>query len=1725
MSQFNIINGLRDIFDDTCTRQVVSCLIRNSLIWDFLAEEKNFRETKKIIGNNQNNWTISKIVQAAAGFNNVYEIKEDPNLNYSIEEINNWISNNIPIERLSEIAFRIQASKSEFGLENILDKICQKEHSRKILHLWATIFSVCFVEENDKKEFINVFLINLKDITRVKLFSEILYTDSDIYNYFLKYIKDNSEKIYLSPIIFIIKELGKKENGKLAIKIAERLVEHYSLDKLQFSSSDSIIGLLNLLEKKHNLAYLYQLIGDGKTLEIANREIKNLSEELNNQFENITDNKDVILDDDSFNNERESNNSSEGNSLIRKIRAAKKVIKTDFCSGKLLTQKIYQEFLNPEKIIDSINFFSFGRDNEIDEIIELLDECGLVQESDELLQALVEFDPVNSKYLQHLAILNHKHGNQDKAVEIFRRLENLDKLAREEKLMLAESLEYCGEWSESFKIREKINFVSYENVQELVICAYRSGYKGEFDNIFEGNPFHIRESGLYKVINLLCTPKIEEFKIESEITEFWNTLKNDSEKILFIEHLRNNHENGKAIELLEKAVDEQQNNLPFVNELINIYQDGRKSENILTILKKIKMNGDVKQDDFERILEFLFTYKFNDKVKSILADFEQKWQLSIKKNTQTARIYLLENKYAEAQKLLSVLYQQKTSDQDLLVDFLLAQLKCNSMEFPIGLEVEKLHSIDEVKRLVRQNTNSNNIILRIIDVEFFAQNKIERYSEFLEKKSGENEDSIWRIKAAIGLTHFRENRFDLAIQLLKEVQRILPFNAKLLNKLLAAYLKLKLWKEAEVILYQILSIEGFSPILFAQIDQQMNCVEEWRSFLDRQIQVFPESKELRILFALALIQNEKNDEAARIVKELLKLSPLNNEYYLISAQILIDAGDPDYAEYILDIFFSNAKALGEAEYLAGAFLYERLGKFEQSLVMVNSISIFNEKLKTYKVGLLAKTGQLEEAIRMIDKINLENDERTTIVTLPIVTSPTWNSIEKEDSYIYRFGAKLNFQTGNLEKAITLAYRGLRLFPMDEALVAQYLGLLFLSGKSGSFSEVLGLADLEKSKNLDLICQLGESALISGEEINAANHLSHCIKLGEDNPRVKALQSRLLLRNGNYDEAKFLYKELKKEYDINKKKIFDSNNEFSISNEMWLAQAAIDFKDYRTAMDLSIKEIETIGPYLVFLTTYLESYKLALEANLLMEKLGVRAHLFPVLESDYGLLIKIKQDYLGKSQINSKISDLMDICIGYISKDRNDLEKVRNRKIDKENIKAFIFANFQLSGIEKMEISINNQLMDQEDKLFVTALLIDKFPEKSNEYLKGIIGEFPSNPLGHAILAILEEKSGNYSDAYAALTLALSHWPEEYEWEKWAGELSKKKGDLITALKHFENANRLSNGAGNNQYFEEIYLLTESEKAIQILEKKLAADPDNFNLLIRLGTLCNRYNKPGKAVIFLEDAKRIKPFSTLPLLLLSEVAEEFDNLEKAQQYIDSAISINPAQQDLLVQKAKIIQKAKGVDESLSYIEEELISFPGSATKLQIHKAYLLFREKGIHQAISFLESLPENTIENFEIENTRIKFYLYSGKIQIAQSLADKVLSMDPANPVTIALNGEIASSLGDLDRAIDLYIRAIQINPFEPSNYLLLFDIYNERRDFDSAINTLEKGIKANPAVFDLIYQSALYYYQHGLIAEAEKRIHEAIRINPHSDQANTIARLLKTQNALIGLPKESVAI
>lgn len=67
------------------------------------------------------------------------------------------------------------------------------------------------------------------------------------------------------------------------------------------------------------------------------------------------------------------------------------------------------------------------------------------------------------------------------------------------------------------------------------------------------------------------------------------------------------------------------------------------------------------------------------------------------------------------------------------------------------------------------------------------------------------------------------------------------------------------------------------------------------------------------------------------------------------------------------------------------------------------------------------------------------------------------------------------------------------------------------------------------------------------------------------------------------------------------------------------------------------------------------------------------------------------------------------------------------------------------------------------------------------------------------MAIIEKNLGNISDAYSAISLALTQWPDEYEWQILAGDLSKSLGDLHTSIAHYKKAQRLdiSHGLDKN----------------------------------------------------------------------------------------------------------------------------------------------------------------------------------------------------------------------------------------------------------------------------------------------------------------------------------------
>ena len=65
----------------------------------------------------------------------------------------------------------------------------------------------------------------------------------------------------------------------------------------------------------------------------------------------------------------------------------------------------------------------------------------------------------------------------------------------------------------------------------------------------------------------------------------------------------------------------------------------------------------------------------------------------------------------------------------------------------------------------------------------------------------------------------------------------------------------------------------------------------------------------------------------------------------------------------------------------------------------------------------------------------------------------------------------------------------------------------------------------------LLCLLGEIALSNKEEVTCAKYLSEALKLEPENPRIKALQVRMLTINGNILEAQNVFNSIIEELNM------------------------------------------------------------------------------------------------------------------------------------------------------------------------------------------------------------------------------------------------------------------------------------------------------------------------------------------------------------------------------------------------------------------------------------------------------------------------------------------------------------------------------------------------------------------------------------------------------------------
>lgn len=160
-------------------------------------------------------------------------------------------------------------------------------------------------------------------------------------------------------------------------------------------------------------------------------------------------------------------------------------------------------------------------------------------------------------------------------------------------------------------------------------------------------------------------------------------------------------------------------------------------------------------------------------------------------------------------------------------------------------------------------------------------------------------------------------------------------------------------------------------------------------------------------------------------------------------------------------------------------------------------------------------------------------------------------------------------------------------------------------------------------------------------------------------------------------------------------------------------------------------------------------------------------------------------------------------------------------------------------------------------------------------------------------------------------------------------------------------------------------------------------------------------------------------------------------------------------------------------------------------------------------------------------NEAIKFH-QTGKLNEAKELYEKILKINPNHSDALHLLGLIFNSLNQKDKAVEFITKAISILKYEVY-YFNLATVFQEQNKIEEAIDMYEKAISINPNYEKAYYNLGRAFQEQNKLHKAITMYEKAISINFNYYGAyNNLSILYRAQNRLdeaIVMHEKAIAI
>ncbi|MES2274404.1 MAG: tetratricopeptide repeat protein [Bacteroidota bacterium] len=180
-----------------------------------------------------------------------------------------------------------------------------------------------------------------------------------------------------------------------------------------------------------------------------------------------------------------------------------------------------------------------------------------------------------------------------------------------------------------------------------------------------------------------------------------------------------------------------------------------------------------------------------------------------------------------------------------------------------------------------------------------------------------------------------------------------------------------------------------------------------------------------------------------------------------------------------------------------------------------------------------------------------------------------------------------------------------------------------------------------------------------------------------------------------------------------------------------------------------------------------------------------------------------------------------------------------------------------------------------------------------------------------------------------------------------------------------------------------------------------------------------------------------------------------NNSEAQQLLERAVTINPDNEWYWISLADCYEKNNDVAK-LENVFNQLIRISPDKPDYYFDKANAYFIQKRYDEALAVYKKIEDITGLNDDIIAQRQKIYLKQGKVDLAASQVQAMITENPDQVRYYLLLAEIYNSNALNNKALPILLKAEKMDPRNGQVHLALADIYREKKDAEACYSELE---------------------------------------------------------------------